>query len=131
LSNYLLDAASLAIPTRPTDPILGAILLVADAETQTLSATSFNLSLSIHSKTKAKIKTSGVAALPGKLLADTIGYLKGELCFELEERTCTISHSSGKRRIQSFNPREFPQLPSGGERSITLSTWTLIITRQA
>lgn len=118
--SQLLDAASLAIPTRPTDPILGAILLVADAETQTLSATSFNLSLGIHSKTKANIKTSGVAALPGKLLADTIGYLKGELCFELEERTCIISHSSGKRRIQSFNPSEFPQLPSGGERSITL-----------
>lgn len=118
--SQLLDAASLAIPTRPTDPILGAILLVADAETQTLSATSFNLSLGIHSKTKANIKTSGVAALPGKLLADTIGYLKGELCFELEESTCIISHSSGKRRIQSFNPSEFPQLPTGGDRSITL-----------
>lgn len=129
--SQLLDAASLAIPTRPTDPILGAILLVADAETQTLSATSFNLSLGIHSKTKANIKTSGVAALPGKLLADTIGYLKGELCFELEERTCIISHSSGKRRIQSFNPSEFPQLPSGGSQSITLPVKKFLVAIRA
>ena len=129
--SQLLDAASLAIPTRPTDPILGAILLVADAETQTLSATSFNLSLGIHSKTKANIKTSGVAALPGKLLADTIGYLKGELCFELEERTCIISHSSGKRRIQSFNPGEFPQLPTGGDRSITLPVKKFLVAIRA
>lgn len=86
----ILETAYLAISPKPTDPILGNILLIAD-EDGIVSATGTNLNLTIHTTTTANVETSGQVALPAKLLTDTVSNVKGEITLEVENQACIIT----------------------------------------
>jgi DNA polymerase III subunit beta len=108
----ILETAYLAISPKPTDPILGNILLIAD-EDGIVSATGTNLNLTIHTTTTANVEISGQVALPAKLLTDTVSNVKGEITLEVENQACIITHNSGKCRLIGGKSDEFPTLPKG------------------
>ncbi len=106
----ILETAYLAVSPKPTDPILGNILLVAD-ENGAVSAVGTNLNLTIHTTTIGNVEIAGSAALPAKLLTDTIGNVKGEISLLVENQACIITHNSGKCRLIGGKPDEFPTFP--------------------
>ncbi len=106
----ILETAYLAISPKPTDPILGNILLIAN-EDGIVSATGTNLNLTIHTTTTANVEISGQVALPAKLLTDTVSNVKGEITLEVENQVCIITHNSGKCRLIGGKSDEFPTLP--------------------
>ena len=108
----ILETAYLAVSPKPTDPILGNILLIADVN-GTVSAVGTNLNLTIHTTTTANVETQGLAALPAKLLTNTISNVKGEISLQVENQACIITHNNGKCRLFGGNPDEFPMLPEG------------------
>jgi len=67
-----------AVPSRPTHPVLANILLTADAGTQRVSLTGFDLSLGIQTSFPSNIETSGAITLPSKLLTDIVTRLSSD-----------------------------------------------------
>lgn len=106
----ILETAYLAISPKPTDPILGNILLIAD-EDGIVSATGTNLNLTIHTTTTANVEISGQVALPAKLLTVSVSNFRGEITLEVENQACIITHNSGKCRLIGGKSDEFPTLP--------------------
>ncbi len=110
-----LSLVSRAVPTRPTHPILANVLLVADAQTQQVSLTAFDLSLGIKTSFNAEVIAGGAIALPAKLLNDIVSrLLEGEI--ELEETNeaplgITIVSASGRYQVRGMEVEEFPELP--------------------
>ena len=70
--NSALQLVSRAVATRPTHPVLANVLLTADAGSNRLSLTGFDLSLGIQTSLAASVETSGAITLPARLL--------GEIC---------------------------------------------------
>ena len=84
--NTNLSLVSRAVPSRPTHPVLGNILLAADRETQQVTLTAFDLSLGIQTGFVATVEESGEIAIPAKLLNDIVSRLpEGEITLEDEE----------------------------------------------
>lgn len=84
--NTNLSLVSRAVPSRPTHPVLGNVLLAADQETQQVRLTAFDLSLGIQTSFLATVEESGEIAIPAKLLSDIVSRLpEGEITLEDEE----------------------------------------------
>jgi DNA polymerase III subunit beta len=118
--NSHLSLVSRAVPSRPTHPILGNVLLVADQETQRVSVTAFDLSLGIRSSFPAQIQTGGSVTLPAKLLNDIVSRLnEGEITLAYDdedtdrnEAVVTITSASGRFQVRGMSADEFPELPT-------------------
>lgn len=84
--NTNLSLVSRAVPSRPTHPVLGNVLLAADKQTQQVTLTAFDLSLGIQTSFVATVEDSGEIAIPAKLLNDIVSRLpEGEITLEDEE----------------------------------------------
>lgn len=84
--NTNLSLVSRAVPSRPTHPVLGNVLLAADKQTQQVTLTAFDLSLGIQTSFVATVEESGEIAIPAKLLNDIVSRLpEGEITLEDEE----------------------------------------------
>lgn len=132
--NSHLSLVSRAVPSRPTHPILGNVLLVADQETQRVNVTAFDLSLGIRSSFPAQIQTGGSVTLPAKLLNDIVSRLnEGEITLayddedtEGNEAVVTITSASGRFQVRGMSAEEFPELPTIEDgKSIILPVWSL------
>ncbi len=123
LSTHL-SLTSRAVPTRPTHPVLANVLLVADAETNQVSLTAFDLSLGIRTSFSAQVLQGGAIALPAKLLNDIVSRLsEGEITLEdqsspvaenLPEHSgliVTLTPKSGRYQVRAMGAEEFPELP--------------------
>lgn len=110
-----LAIAARAIPARPTHPILGNFLAIADQESQTLTLTSFDLSLGIRTSFPAQVKESGAIAIPLKFLEVINKLPDGEIDLTLQELgeslTLKIKTKSEKYEVRGLSPEEFPELP--------------------
>lgn len=133
--NSTLSLVSRAVPSRPTHPILGNVLLTADSEQGRVSLTAFDLSLGIHASFSAEVSEAGKVTLPAKLLNDIVSRLpEGELQLataakkvELEESegegepeepaavSATLTAASGQFQIRGMGAAEFPELPAASE----------------
>ncbi|MEM9153574.1 MAG: DNA polymerase III subunit beta, partial [Cyanobacteria bacterium P01_F01_bin.33] len=81
-----LAAASRAVASRPTHPILANVLLEADPTTNTLAMTGFDLNLGIRSECAAQVEEGGRTTLPARLLNDIVSRLpNADLTFEQED----------------------------------------------
>ncbi|MDZ8109505.1 MAG: DNA polymerase III subunit beta [Nostoc sp. DedQUE12a] len=118
-----LSLVSRAVPSRPNHPILANVLLQADAETNQVSLTAFDLSLGIRTSFNAEVWEGGAIALPAKLLVDITSRLpEGEITLD-DESALTGATSSGEGLIVTLTPKsgyyqvramgaeEFPELP--------------------
>jgi len=118
-----LSLVSRAVPSRPTHPILANVLLQADAETNQVSLTAFDLSLGIRTSFNAEVWEGGAIALPAKLLVDITSRLpEGEITLDDESALAgatssgeglivTLTPKSGYYQVRAMGPEEFPELP--------------------
>ncbi|ADI64128.1 DNA polymerase III subunit beta [Trichormus azollae] len=114
-----LSLVSRAVPSRPTHPVLANVLLQADAETNQVSLTAFDLSLGIRSTFSAEVIEGGAIALPAKLLVDITSRLpEGEITLDDESGDntgegilVTLKPKSGKYQVRAMGAEEFPELP--------------------
>ncbi|MGV0105123.1 DNA polymerase III subunit beta [Nostoc sp. DSM 114160] len=118
-----LSLVSRAVPSRPTHPVLANVLLQADAETNQVSLTAFDLSLGIRTSFNAEVWESGAIALPAKLLVDITSRLpEGEITLDDESALTgatsggeglivTLTPKSGHYQVRAMGPEEFPELP--------------------
>lgn len=103
-----------AVPSRPTHPVLANILLTADAGTQRVSLTGFDLSLGIQTSFPSNIETSGAITLPSKLLTDIVTRLSSDTDITLileDEGMVNLMTGSGQYKVRGMDATEFPQLP--------------------
>jgi DNA polymerase-3 subunit beta len=118
-----LSLVSRAVPSRPTHPVLANVLLQADAETNQVSLTAFDLSLGIRTSFNAEVWQGGAIALPAKLLVDITSRLpEGEITLDDESTLTgatpggeglifTLTPKSGHYQVRAMGPEEFPELP--------------------
>jgi DNA polymerase-3 subunit beta len=122
LSTHL-SLTSRAVPSRPTHPVLANVLLQADAETNQVSLTAFDLSLGIRTSFSAEVLQGGAIALPAKLLNDIVSRLpEGEITLDDESSVTdnlpdynglivTLTPKSGRYQVRAMGGEEFPELP--------------------
>lgn len=130
-----LSLVSRAVPSRPTHPVLANILLHADAETNQVSLTAFDLSLGIRTSFTAEVLDGGAIALPAKLLVDITSRLpEGEITLDDESSETTgetllvtLKHKNGRYQLCAMGAEEFPELPIiENSTTIQLPTASLI-----
>ncbi len=121
--NTNLSLVSRAVPSRPTHPVLGNVLLLADKENQQVRLTAFDLSLGIQTSFAAQVEVGGEITIPAKLLNDIVSRLpEGEITLEETERDAgteesserllvTLTSSSGRYQMRGMSSSEFPELP--------------------
>ena len=68
--NAALQLVSRAVAARPTHPVLANVLLTADAGTDRLSLTGFDLNLGIQTSLTSTVETSGAVTLPARLFGE-------------------------------------------------------------
>ena len=120
-----LSSVSRVVPSRPTHPILGNVLLVADDRTQQISLTGYDLNIGIRTSFSAEVIDGGKITLPAKLLNDIVSrLLPGEITLAYEEEDnidsdiettttykVTLTSASANFEIRGMNAEEFPDLP--------------------
>jgi len=128
-----LSLVSRAVPSKPTHPVLGNVLLAADTKTQQVRLTAFDLSLGIQTSFAAQVEASGEIAIPAKLFNDIVSRLaEGEITLEDEEGEgaseadstavgtsgasgdriiVTLTSASGRYQMRGMGTEEFPELP--------------------
>jgi DNA polymerase-3 subunit beta len=130
-----LSLVSRAVPSRPTHPVLANILLQADAKTNQVSLTAFDLSLGIRTSFTAEVLESGAIALPAKLLVDITSRLpEGEITLDDQSGDAggegiivTLKPKTGRYQVRAKGAEEFPELPViENAEAITLTTAALI-----
>ncbi|MBD2626874.1 DNA polymerase III subunit beta [Trichormus variabilis] len=130
-----LSLVSRAVPSRPTHPVLANVLLQADAQTNQVSLTAFDLSLGIRTSFSAEVLEGGAIALPAKLLVDITSRLpEGEITLDDESGDntgegiiVTLKPKSGKYQVRAMGAEEFPELPIiENSEAIHLTTAALI-----
>lgn len=104
-----------AVPSRPTHPVLGNILLKSSSNI--LELTGFDLSLGIRTSLDCQSYKDGSITLPAKTFSDIITLLpEGEVTLESDDneddgnRSVIITSSTGKFEIQGMSAEEFPLL---------------------
>lgn len=133
-----LSLVSRAVPSRPTHPVLANVLLQADAQTNQVSLTAFDLSLGIRTSFSAEVWEGGAIALPAKLLVDITSRLpEGEITLEVEAPVgadnagegliVTLTPKSGRYQVRAMGADEFPELPViDNDQVLQLTTAALI-----
>ena len=131
--NSHLSLVSRAVSSRPTHPVLANVLLNADAKTQRVSLSAFDLSLGIQTSFPAQVQESGSLTLPAKLLGDIVSRLPdGDITLDSGTEAdagllTTLTCASGRYQMRGMGAEEFPELPviEDGELA-TLSAEALI-----
>ncbi|NEO28492.1 MAG: DNA polymerase III subunit beta [Kamptonema sp. SIO4C4] len=118
--NANLSLVSRAVPSRPTHPVLGNVLLIADADAQQVYLRAFDLSLGIQTSFPAQVSDGGKITLPAKTLNDIVSRLpEGEITLsqeeeagEEEENLVILNSTVGRYSLRSLDAEEFPELPT-------------------
>jgi DNA polymerase-3 subunit beta len=108
-----LSLVSRAVASRPTHPVLANILFNADAKSQTLGMTAFDLNLGIQVTFTANVVSGGSITLPARLLNDIVSRLPDEdITLSVEDGDiATITCGSGRYEVNGLPVEEFPELP--------------------
>ncbi len=111
--NQNLSLVSRAVPSRPTHPILGNILLEADARAGTVTLTGFDLDLGIDTRFAALVEGSGRTTLPARVFCDIVSRLPNtDLTIEVsEDNGISLECGESQYVVQGATATEFPQLP--------------------
>lgn len=115
------------IPTRPTHPILGNALVVADQGNQKIDITGFDLNLGLCISFTAEVEVGGQIVMPAKLLREIISRLpNGDITIESANNSVILTSQTGKYEIQGMGAEEFPSLPEiSSQDEVTMLTETL------
>lgn len=102
-------------------PVLANILIVAEKDTLTISAT--NLEMSISMTVGSQIERPGSITIPARTLTDIVGNLhKGQITFEVTDTVLSISSKGFTGKVTGMSSDDFPALPHElGTSSVTMS----------
>jgi DNA polymerase III subunit beta len=110
-----LQLVSRAVASRPTHPVLANVLLTADAATNRISLTGFDLHLGIQTTLPASVETSGAVTLPARLFGDIISRLSADspitLSCEEGQEQVELTSLSGSYQMRGMSADDFPDLP--------------------
>ena len=113
--NAALQLVSRAVATRPTHPVLANVLLTADAGTNRLSLTGFDLNLGIQTSLAASVETSGAITLPARLLGEIVSRLASDspitLATEESGEQVQLTSLSGSYQVRGLPADDYPELP--------------------
>jgi DNA polymerase-3 subunit beta len=114
--NNQLSSVSRAVPSRPSRPVLGNVLLTADFDTQSVTLVGFDEVLGIESRFDAQVEESGTLTLPAKLLGDIVSRLPTDEDISLvtdgeENPTATLTCSAGEYEVRGLSAEDYPSLP--------------------
>ena len=113
--NAALQLVSRAVATRPTHPVLANVLLTADAGTNRLSLTGFDLNLGIQTSLSASVETSGAITLPARLLGEIVSRLASDspitLATEESGEQVQLTSLSGSYQMRGLPADDYPELP--------------------
>ena len=113
--NAALQLVSRAVATRPTHPVLANVLLTADAGTDRLSLTGFDLNLGIQTSLAANVQTSGAITLPARLLGEIVSRLASDSPVTLASddggEQVQLTSLSGSYQMRGMSADDFPELP--------------------
>jgi DNA polymerase III subunit beta len=99
-----------ALPTRPVIPVLSGLLLHADAGTLTLSC--FDYEVSARAQVEADVGESGVALVPGRLLAEITRSLPpSDVDVSVIDGMVMLSCGSAEFGLVCLPLEEYPKLP--------------------
>ena len=113
--NSALQLVSRAVATRPTHPVLANVLLTADAGSNRLSLTGFDLSLGIQTSLAASVETSGAITLPARLLGEIVSRLSSDspvtLAVDDSGEQVQLTSLSGSYQMRGMGADDYPDLP--------------------
>ncbi len=113
--NTALQLVSRAVASRPTHPVLANVLLTADAGTDRLSLTGFDLSLGIQTALTASVESSGAITLPARLLGEIVSRLSSDspitLAIDEAGEQVELKSLSGSYQMRGMSADDFPELP--------------------
>ena len=113
--NGALQLVSRAVATRPTHPVLANVLLTADAGSNRLSLTGFDLSLGIQTSLAASVETSGAITLPARLLGEIVSRLSRDspitLALDDSGEQVQLTSLSGSYQMRGMSADDYPELP--------------------
>ncbi len=103
------------VPAKPTHPILGNVLLVADKESQQVRLTVFDLSLGMETSLDAKIWQGGETTIPVELLAEVVAkFPAGDITLEHSSITKNKTDKESESELITTLKAFFRGLPSAG-----------------
>jgi DNA polymerase-3 subunit beta len=113
--NAALQLVSRAVATRPTHPVLANVLLTADAGSNRLSLTGFDLNLGIQTSLAASIDSSGAITLPARLLGEIVSRLSSDspitLATDDAGEQVELTSLSGSYQMRGMPADDYPDLP--------------------
>jgi DNA polymerase-3 subunit beta len=113
--NAALQLVSRAVASRPTHPVLANVLLTADAGSNRLSLTGFDLNLGIQTSLAASVETSGAITLPARLLGEIVSRLASDspitLATEESGEQVQLTSLSGSYQMRGLPADDYPELP--------------------
>jgi DNA polymerase III subunit beta len=108
-----LGTVTRATSSRGSVQVLAGVLLQAEGETLSLSAT--DMELSLRTSIPADVQAEGAVVVPGKLLADLARLLPADAVtieHRAEEGTAQLASGSYSSRLNVFAAEDFPRLPA-------------------
>ncbi len=113
LSTHL-SLVSRAVPSRPSRPVLGNVLVETSLDTQQVTLTGFDETLGIQTRFPAQVSAEGALTLPAKLLSDIVSKLPNEdleLTEDDDELVVTLKSASGEYQVRGLAATDYPNLP--------------------
>lgn len=99
-----------SLPSKPTQPILRGVMIVADDEGLTLSG--FDREVSTQVRINAEVMEPGSILVAGKLLSDIVGSLPNKpITMRFEDTTVTLSSGSSRFELRPMTLEDYPVLP--------------------
>ena len=120
------------LPTKPTQPVLRAMLITADDEGLELAGYDYEVSTRV--RVSAEVAVPGRIAVAGKILSEIIGTLPNKpVDFRLDGSKVLVSCGSASFELPSIPLDDYPPLPSLPERtgSINPKLFTEAVTQVA
>lgn len=112
--NTHFSLVSRAVPSRPSKPVLGNVLVIADIDMQQVTLVGFDETLGIQTAFPAQVDVSGSLTLPAKLLGDIVARLPNEdidVSEDEDEPVVTLACSAGRYQVRGLSAEDYPKLP--------------------
>ena len=99
-----------ALPTKPTQPILRGLMILADDDGLELSG--FDREVSTRVRVNANVDEPGRILVAGKLASDIVGALPGkEITMEYSGSTVLVRSSNSRFELPAMTIEDYPVLP--------------------
>ena len=124
-----LSVVARAVSTRGAVQVLGGILLQAEGERLTLSAT--DMEISIRSSLAGEVVGDASVVVPGRLLTDLVRLLpddKVTLAFDEGDGVLSVTSGNHASRLNVYSAEDFPRLPPLDVQLQTIDAAALLAT---